>query len=339
LALIYGEYRTFELVTLFAAIDAQLGSVAVETNLACFLLMLAAVIKSAQLPFHIWLPQTMETPTPVSALMHAGIVNAGGYLMIRTSPLISLTPWVLTTLAIIGATTAVYAAVVMLTQTSIKKSLAYSTIAQMGFMMLQCGLGAFAAAMLHILAHSLYKAHAFLSSGSVVAHAASTRGAQMANQAVAWHKLALIGLGLVVVLASAMAVWGINPAAKPGGLLLSALLCIALTNWLRQVMKTGNRQVLLAASSAAAMLCFVYVTSFVAIDKYLAVSVSASHVTVTGGLTAVIALLGFSALLLVGFKLIEAVRPSWINVCYVHASHGFYLHNAARRVFGRLASS
>ncbi len=145
------------------------------------LFVIGAMTKSAQIPFHSWLPDTMETPTPVSALMHAGIINAGGFLIIRLSPLVSQSHVALDLLAIVGAATAILGAVVMLTQTSIKRTLAYSTIAQMGFMMLQCGLGAFSAALLHIIAHSLYKAHAFLSSGSVLESAA--RMANASNQA------------------------------------------------------------------------------------------------------------------------------------------------------------
>ena len=99
--------------------------------------------------------------------MHAGIVNAGGYLLIRLSPLVLLAPSALQTLAVMGTVTACLGVVVMTTQTSVKKTLAYSTVAQMGFMMLQCGLGAFSLAMLHILAHSMYKAHAFLGSGTI----------------------------------------------------------------------------------------------------------------------------------------------------------------------------
>jgi NAD(P)H-quinone oxidoreductase subunit 5 len=166
IVLIYGHFGTVEFSELFRAIGSESGEFPAAVQIAGLLLVVGAVTKSAQFPFHTWMPLTMETPTPVSALMHAGIVNAGGYLIIRTSPIVSIAPWALSILAIFGAATACFAAAVMLTQTSVKKSLAYSTIGQMGFMMLQCGLGAFSAAMLHILAHSLYKAHAFLSSGN-----------------------------------------------------------------------------------------------------------------------------------------------------------------------------
>ncbi|MCA9017502.1 MAG: hypothetical protein KDA77_19420, partial [Planctomycetaceae bacterium] len=166
--LIYQEFQTLNFSEIFAAIQIQSDLNSPQLMWAVALLVLGAIAKSAQFPFHTWLPQTLETPTPVSALMHAGIVNAGGFLMIRTSPLLLLNPTAMAGLALVGTVTTCFAATVMLTQTSVKKNLAYSTIAQMGFMMLQCGLGAFSAAMLHILAHSLYKAHAFLNSGSVL---------------------------------------------------------------------------------------------------------------------------------------------------------------------------
>ena len=167
---------SFDYRDMFAAADAIHNlPTAAWHELIGILFVLGAMTKSAQFPFHSWLPDTMETPTPVSALMHAGVINAGGFLVIRLSPLVSLSPIALDLLALIGALTAMLGAVVMLTQTSIKRSLAYSTIAQMGFMMLQCGLGAFSAALLHIVAHSAYKAHAFLSSGSVLDSAARTR--------------------------------------------------------------------------------------------------------------------------------------------------------------------
>jgi hypothetical protein len=139
------------------------------THALAALLVLAALVKSAQFPLHGWLTEVMETPTPVSALLHAGIINAGGILLLRMSGVLALSGPAMDFLLLVGAVTAVFGAAVMLTQPSVKVNLAWSTIAQMGFMMMQCGLGAFGAALLHIVAHALYKAHAFLSSGGVVA--------------------------------------------------------------------------------------------------------------------------------------------------------------------------
>ncbi len=195
---------------------------------ACMLLVFGAITKSAQFPFHTWLPLTLETPTPVSALMHAGIVNGGGYLMIRMSPLVGEVPWAMTTLAIFGAVTACYASVVMLTQTSVKNFLAYSTIAQMGFMILQCGLGAYPAAMLHIIAHSLYKAYAFLNSGSVIKERGSMRGVNVALLPPSFPKMLACGAVLASCLIGALTLLQIDITTKPGGLLLGFILCMAL---------------------------------------------------------------------------------------------------------------
>ena len=163
-------FGTWDFRQMFAAAEAMkvAGPTHPSVGLAACLLVFAAMLKSAQFPFHSWLPDTMETPTPVSALMHAGIINAGGILVIRLSPIISMSPAALTALAAVGAFTALFGSVVALTQASVKRCLAFSTVAQMGFMMLECGLGAFHLALLHLVAHSLYKAYAFLSSGSAV---------------------------------------------------------------------------------------------------------------------------------------------------------------------------
>lgn len=135
---------------------------------AC-LIVAAALSRSAQIPFHRWMPATLAAPTPVSALLHAGVVNAGGILLIRLSPLVTgdLARG-LTILA--GASTMVYGAAVMLVKPDIKGALAHSTMAQMGFLILTCGLGLWAAAVFHLVAHGFYKATLFLSSGSAIAY-------------------------------------------------------------------------------------------------------------------------------------------------------------------------
>ena len=143
--------------------------------LAAGLLGIAALLKSAQFPLHGWLTEMMETPTPVSAFLHAGVVNAGGFLLIRFADVMILAPGVLAVLVIVGGFTALFGSLVMLTQPAVKTSLAWSTVAQMGFMILQCGLALFPLALLHIVAHSLYKAHAFLRSGSAVEGVATIR--------------------------------------------------------------------------------------------------------------------------------------------------------------------
>ncbi len=167
------SFGTGDIATILASARAGEGlSLAVP---AATLLALAALLKSAQFPTHGWLTEVMETPTPVSALLHAGIVNAGGFLLIRFADVMLQAPVVLAVLVMVGGFTAIFGSVVMLTQPAVKSSLAWSTVAQMGFMILQCGLALFPIALLHIVAHSLYKAHAFLSSGSAVETVASIK--------------------------------------------------------------------------------------------------------------------------------------------------------------------
>jgi NAD(P)H-quinone oxidoreductase subunit 5 len=143
----------------------------------------------------------METPTPVSALLHAGVINAGGFLLIRFADVMLLAPGVLAVLVMIGGFTALFAGLVMLTQPAVKTSLAWSTVAQMGFMILQCGLALFPLALLHIVAHSLYKAHAFLASGGAVDLIAANRrpGPVAIPKARAVGRAFLLALGIYAV--------------------------------------------------------------------------------------------------------------------------------------------
>jgi len=145
------------------------------------LLFAGAVGKSAQFPFHVWLPFAMEAPTPVSALIHAAtMVNAGIYLLIRLAPLYVLSPGAMMLVALVGGLTAVFAGIVGLTQCDIKRILAYSTISQLGFMVMACGVGAYRAATFHLVSHGALKAYLFLSSGSAVAAVVPAKSHQSA---------------------------------------------------------------------------------------------------------------------------------------------------------------
>ncbi len=180
------------------SISALLQHVAVQgmdTRLqaSAVLLALAVLVRTALLPVHGWLIQVMEAPTPVSALLHAGVVNLGGFVLVRFAPLFELAAPARTLLVLAGLLTAVLAGFVMLTRISIKVRLAWSTLAQMGFMVLECGLGLYQLAMLHLIGHSLYKAHAFLTSGDTV------RQAKLSAMRGAWQP-ALWSLWLAPVL-------------------------------------------------------------------------------------------------------------------------------------------
>ena len=137
------------------------------------LLFVGAIGKSAQIPLYVWLPDAMEGPTPVSALIHAAtMVTAGVYMVVRMNALYQLTPFAMDVVAVIGAVTAIFAASMALVQNDIKKVLAYSTISQLGYMFLALGVGAFAAGIFHLMTHAFFKALLFLGAGSVI-HAMS----------------------------------------------------------------------------------------------------------------------------------------------------------------------
>ena len=138
-------------------------------ELAAFLLLVGAVAKSAQLPLHTWLPDAMEGPTPVSALIHAAtMVTAGVYLVARMHPIYDLATYAHDAVAIIGAVTALFAATIAIVQTDIKRVLAYSTMSQIGYMFLAVGIGAYSAGLFHLLSHAFFKALLFMAAGNVI---------------------------------------------------------------------------------------------------------------------------------------------------------------------------
>jgi NADH-quinone oxidoreductase subunit L len=153
----------------FASAPAKLSAGGVVVTAITLLLFVGATGKSAQLPLYVWLPDAMEGPTPVSALIHAAtMVTAGVYMVARSAPLFNLAPVSLTVVAWIGGLTAVFAATIALVQNDIKRIVAYSTISQLGYMFLGCGVGAYAAAIFHLATHAFFKALLFLGSGSVI---------------------------------------------------------------------------------------------------------------------------------------------------------------------------
>ena len=154
-------------LNLFAPVGGH-WDVSVVT-LVCLLLFMGAVGKSAQVPLHVWLPDAMEGPTPISALIHAAtMVTAGVFLVARLAPLYNLSPTAMTVVAITGGLTMVLGATIALTQTDIKRVVAYSTVSQLGYMIMACGLGAYAAGIYHLLTHGAFKALLFLGCGSVI---------------------------------------------------------------------------------------------------------------------------------------------------------------------------
>ena len=257
IALVGSQLGTFEIDTAVAAARA-LPELSGGLQLAAVLFVIAALLKCAQLPVHGWLIQVMEAPTPVSALLHAGVVNLGGFVMIRLGTLVADVPAAQTLLVVVGGITAVVAASTMMTRISIKVALAWSTCAQMGFMLMQCGLGLYDLALLHIVAHSLYKAHAFLTAGTAVEQ---HRLQQMTPplptlSGLAWFISAIVGIGIV---AAAALAWGIQPAEAPALWAMSAILALALVPLLAgPLLHAGGAWMLagLAGSFAVALVYF-----------------------------------------------------------------------------------
>ena len=173
--LAYNFFGTLEFTELFKAAAENPHMVSLlpgnsfevsAISLIGLLIFVGAMAKSSQFPLHVWLPDTMDSPTPVSALMHAGIINAGGFLLNRLAPFYALSTTTLHIVFFIGVVTVLLGASMMLVQNDIKKTLGFSTMGQMGYMIMECGLGAFALAIFHLIAHGLFKATLFLGAGT-----------------------------------------------------------------------------------------------------------------------------------------------------------------------------
>lgn len=162
------------------------------------LVVVAAASRSAQVPFQRWLPATLAAPTPVSALLHAGVVNAGGVLLIRLAPLSSASRLAMGLAFGIGAVTAVYGTALMLAKPDVKGALAHSTMGQMGFMIMTCGLGLYAAAVIHLVLHGLYKATLFLASGTAVQRQIEKAAAPPAPSLSTAVRIAITAIAVVV---------------------------------------------------------------------------------------------------------------------------------------------
>jgi len=204
--LIFSHFGSLDYSTVFS----QASSLSTEMATAITIcLLIGAFGKSAQLPLYTWLPDAMEGPTPVSALIHAAtMVTAGVYMVVRNHVLFDMAPMALTTVGIIGGVTALFAATIGLVQNDIKRVLAYSTVSQLGYMFLACGVGAYTAAIFHLVTHAFFKALLFLSAGAVI-HSLS--GEQDIRKMGGLYKK--IPMTHIVFLIGTLAIAGIPPLA------------------------------------------------------------------------------------------------------------------------------
>jgi NAD(P)H-quinone oxidoreductase subunit 5 len=335
--LLFGQFGSFDIETISEAARATAETGAL-LHVAGLLVVLAALLKSAQFPLHGWILEVMETPTPVSALLHAGIVNAGGFLVLRLSDAMALSGLALDTLAIVGAATALFASLAMLTQTSVKVGLAYSTVAQMGFMLLQCGLGAFASALLHIVAHSLYKAHAFLSSGSVIdllrASWSPSPGGHPHPARNAIAIVAVLGVAFAIGLLFDANLWN-----KPGVFALAAIALLGLALYVSNAIDERPNAYVLGVTTATSAVVATLYFALQAGAEILTADALAPTQALRGTFDIAIAIgvvLAFAGVTLLQSELGRCrTQPFW-QALYVHLSNGLYVNSWANRLAIRL---
>ena len=315
-----------------AAAATDSGELGSASTAAAVLMAIAALLKSAQFPTHGWLLEVMETPTPVSALLHAGIINAGGFLVLRFANLFMLESVSLDILVVVGASTALFGSLAMLCQSSVKVSLAYSTVAQMGFMLLECGLGAFGAALIHLVAHSLYKAHAFLASGSVVT-AMRPLGAPVRRAGVARILTGLAASAGVVVAVAYFA--GLRePSAAM--VLLMTVVALSLSHFLIAASAEGAGPVpFVRALLLAAALSGVYLLLHVAGNEVLGGLIQNREASPLALAVASVAVAGFALVVLAqaGFGT-EAGQSKLARAAYVLMKNDLYANTWMSRWVG-----
>ncbi len=330
--LLYAAYGESEIALINEA--ARAGVIPAAAIAAAVFLAVAAILQSALLPVHGWLTEAMEAPTPVSVLLHAGVVNAGGFLLIRFADVMLGAPMVLVALVVIGGFSALVGSVVMLTQAAAKTALAWSTVSQMGFMVMQCGLGLFPLAVLHIVAHALYKAHAFLTAAEAghVIHAARRLGpvarpsARKVAQAmgIAITIYALVGLPLGIV------------EKSPQAVALGAILIFGVGYLVAQGLADTAPRALGKATAWASM---IFATSYF-IFQWAAQKLTAETLPPTPEAGALewmliaLALFSFATI-----AVLQALLPLWstyptVGGLRVHVTNGFYLNALMDRFAG-----
>lgn len=303
----------------------ETGVVPAGVGTAAVLIALAAALKSAMFPTHGWLLEVMETPTPVSALLHAGLLNAGTFLVVRLGDLVFLSTAALTVLIVIGGFTAIFASSAMITQSSVKVSLAYSSAAHMGFMLMLCGFGAHSVAIMHLVAHSFYKAHAFLSSGSIVEYMQNTGSQKLNTPPRPWLLLTNLGVSLLIFVAIGTAL-GIELTKRPGETALGAIFVIAVAHLLVKGSAGISQFYVIGRTALAAVgvtLAFfaLELTAAFLLGNSVAVFPEPNTFTIGVMIAAVIA---FGIVTMLGSLLPSfAHKPAW-RAFYVHLKNGFY---------------
>jgi NAD(P)H-quinone oxidoreductase subunit 5 len=332
--LLFSAFGTLELAALTTAVAAE--GLGIAGTLAVAAIVAAAALKTAAFPLHGWLTEVMEAPTPVSALLHAGIINSGGVLLITAAPLVQASTGSMAALVMIGGFTALFGAAVMLTQSAIKTALAWSTVSQMGFMLLQCGLGLWTLALLHIIAHSLYKAHAFLSSGTAVTEVSNIRrpGPVAIPSVAAVLKSFALALGIFVAIATAFT-YALGPKS-PQALALGAILIFGVAYLVAQGLAGRAPAALTTRTITAALAAAIGYFSFQAIALKVWGPIL-PQAPVPGALEWALIVVAVASFGLVAFA--QALFPLWAHHpatagLRVHLANGLYLNALLDRWIG-----
>lgn len=314
----------------------QADSLPLAMHLAAWLIVAAVILKSAQFPFHGWLIQVMEAPTPVSALMHAGVVYSGAIMVLRTNQLLGAEGMALNMLALVGLATLTVASLVMLTQTAVKSTLAWSTTAQLGFMLLELGLGLYALALLHLVGHSLYKAHAFLSSGSVVDQLRqikppATKPVSTGN----WF--AAVGTSVIITGLAARGL-DLDLMAAPELIPLTAIVALAVSQLILKGLTLGSARTAITAGLVAATMALTYFALHELFMQTFADVMPTVPVQLSPGYAVLLALVvaAFATLTWLQGPGRHRLAPGHQSALFVHLYNGLYVDMWVERLSYRL---
>lgn len=339
ISLLYSHYGSGNLEIIFTAIkDNALESLPImAVEGPALFLVFAALLKSAQFPTHGWLIEVMETPTPVSALLHAGLLNAGPFLIIRMAMVMDASTVAPILLMSIGGFTALFASIAYLTQTSIKTALGYSSVAHMGFSLLVCGLGAYSAAMLHLVAHSFYKAHAFLSSGSVID---LVRGSKVVKVPGSFSLVkTVLGIVMALVLYTGFAlVWGLDPEKELSILIVGAVIIMGLSRLFTSALNAKASSALMVQASLLALLVAASFFTLESGSRYL-LSSQLPGLTMPGMgqlVTAAVLIGAFGLVVLIQIIAPQLSGNSYYQAIAIHVRNGFYANAFFDRMVGAL---
>lgn len=337
--LIYKHFGTGNLGLIFQQLQSNFSSGNLPNGLeaAAVFLAFAAILKSAQFPTHGWLIEVMETPTPVSALLHAGLLNAGPLLIIRMAFLMDASTYAPLLLMAVGGFTALFASAAFLTQTSVKTALSYSSVAHMGFSLMVCGLGVFPAAMLHLVAHSFYKAHAFLSSGSAIEVLQAAKTAPLKRKGS--PLLIIAGIILAGIIYNGVAaLMNIHPASNLSLFAVGAVMVLGLSRLFTSATDSNGNFILLLRASVLALLTTASFFTFEALSHAaLSSQIPAMHDnSFVEKVFIYVLLMGFALTVLI--QILAPIIPAgkFGRAIAIHLRNGLYMNTYFDKIIGAL---